>query len=267
MRARGRRGGRRSLTHSACRLGGIAGCSHVPGSLDRGADFGMIRARRRETPTSSGFSLRAPFSTRRTRQASGHGRPRRASSLFAYTQPENGGSPMDRQTRRLAGFGLMFVLAASGCRSTRSEVPPGRQYSGDGRQVPPVGFSSDPHPAGAERHGIRAGRPGHDAGAIWHSRPRHAQLWHADGPRLRPPGPRAGRVRRGGPPLLRALDGSSPPSKRLRPTRSGSWASRGSLPARADLDGDEPLPCSGPSDLSSCSKTRISWRSASPRAC
>jgi len=67
---------------------------------------------------------------------------------------------MDRQTRRLAGFGLMFVLATSGCRSTRPEVPPGRKYSGDGRQVPSVGFSSDPHPAGANGMGSVPGGPG-----------------------------------------------------------------------------------------------------------
>ena len=67
---------------------------------------------------------------------------------------------MDRQTRRLAGCGLIFVLATSGCRSTRSEVPPGRRYSGDGRQVPSVGFSSDPHPAGANGMGSVPGGPG-----------------------------------------------------------------------------------------------------------
>ncbi len=67
---------------------------------------------------------------------------------------------MDRQTRRLAGCGLMFVLVTSGCRSTRSEVPPGRRYSGDGRQVPSVGFSSDPHPAGANGMGSAPGGPG-----------------------------------------------------------------------------------------------------------
>jgi hypothetical protein len=67
---------------------------------------------------------------------------------------------MDRQTRRLAGCGLMFVLAIAGCKSTRSEVPPGRRYSGDGRQVPPVGFSSDPHPAAANGMGAVPGGPG-----------------------------------------------------------------------------------------------------------
>jgi hypothetical protein len=67
---------------------------------------------------------------------------------------------MDRQTRRWAGCGLMIVLATSGCRSTRSEVPPGRRYSGDGRQVPSVGFSSDPHPAGANAMGSVPGGPG-----------------------------------------------------------------------------------------------------------
>jgi hypothetical protein len=53
---------------------------------------------------------------------------------------------MDRLNRTMAGCGLMLALAAAGgCKSTRSEVPPGRPYTNDGRQVPPIGFSSDPH--------------------------------------------------------------------------------------------------------------------------
>jgi hypothetical protein len=54
---------------------------------------------------------------------------------------------MDRLNRTMAGCSLMLLLAAAGgCRSTRSEVPPGRPYTSDGRQVPPVGFSAEPHP-------------------------------------------------------------------------------------------------------------------------
>jgi hypothetical protein len=54
--------------------------------------------------------------------------------------------PMDRLNQRLlACCGLSVILAAAGCRSTRSEVPPGRQYTNDGRQIPTIGFSSDPH--------------------------------------------------------------------------------------------------------------------------
>src|SRR4051794_6033897 len=58
---------------------------------------------------------------------------------------------MDRPYRSLfVAGGLGLILAASGCRSPRAEVPPGRQYMNDGRQVPPVGFSSTPHsPASA----------------------------------------------------------------------------------------------------------------------
>jgi hypothetical protein len=53
---------------------------------------------------------------------------------------------MDRLNRTVAGCGLTLVLAAAGgCKSTRPEVPPGRPYTSDGRQVPPIGFSSDPH--------------------------------------------------------------------------------------------------------------------------
>ena len=53
---------------------------------------------------------------------------------------------MDRLKFTLAGCGLAALMAASGCRNLRSEVPAGRPYSSDGRQMPSVGFSSDPHP-------------------------------------------------------------------------------------------------------------------------
>lgn len=47
----------------------------------------------------------------------------------------------------LAACGLGVLLAVTGgCRTPRSEVPPGRQFLSDGRQAPAVGFSSDPHP-------------------------------------------------------------------------------------------------------------------------
>ncbi len=49
---------------------------------------------------------------------------------------------------RLAGCLLALALASSaGCRSTKSEVPPGRPYARTGDQPPAVGFSSEPHPA------------------------------------------------------------------------------------------------------------------------
>ena len=53
---------------------------------------------------------------------------------------------MDRLSRSLALCGMGVVLTASGCRSARPEVPPGRPYSNDGRRQPAIGFSSDPHP-------------------------------------------------------------------------------------------------------------------------
>jgi hypothetical protein len=56
---------------------------------------------------------------------------------------------MDRLSRVLAVGSLATVLGvvftASGCRSMRSEVPPGKPYSTTGAQ-PPVGFSSAAHP-------------------------------------------------------------------------------------------------------------------------
>jgi len=65
---------------------------------------------------------------------------------------------MDRLNRSLTGCGLLLLLAAGGCRSTQPEVPPGRPYTSDGRQAPPVGFSSDPHALNVP--GINAGVPG-----------------------------------------------------------------------------------------------------------
>lgn len=52
---------------------------------------------------------------------------------------------------RLVPLGAMLALAvaaSSGCRSTKSEVPPGRPYARTG-EPPVVGFSSEPHPAPA----------------------------------------------------------------------------------------------------------------------
>ncbi len=57
---------------------------------------------------------------------------------------------MDRHSRVLAGGCLVvlmgIVLTASGCRSMRNDVPPGKPYSTTGGRPPPVGFNSDPHP-------------------------------------------------------------------------------------------------------------------------
>jgi hypothetical protein len=65
---------------------------------------------------------------------------------------------MDRLNRSLTGCGLILLLAAGGCRSTQPEVPPARPYTSDGRQAPPVGFSSDPHALNVP--GLNAGVPG-----------------------------------------------------------------------------------------------------------
>jgi hypothetical protein len=67
---------------------------------------------------------------------------------------------MDRLSRVMAVGSLAIVLGtvliSSGCRSMRSEVPPGKPYSTTGGQPPTVGFSSDPRPstgAGAGMYG------------------------------------------------------------------------------------------------------------------
>jgi hypothetical protein len=44
------------------------------------------------------------------------------------------------------GLGLALILSGTGCRSMRSEVPPGRTYSGPGAP-PPIEFSKSPNPA------------------------------------------------------------------------------------------------------------------------
>lgn len=64
---------------------------------------------------------------------------------------------MDRRKLILAGCGLAAFLAAPGCRSTRSEVPPGHAYSSDGRQIPSLGFSSDPRPLPNNAAGLTPG--------------------------------------------------------------------------------------------------------------
>jgi hypothetical protein len=63
---------------------------------------------------------------------------------------------MDRLKLSLAGCGLSLVMAAPGCK-TGPEVPPGRAYNSDGRQAPPIAFSSDPHP---QTGAALAGAPG-----------------------------------------------------------------------------------------------------------
>src|SRR5207248_3121229 len=68
------------------------------------------------------------------------------------------GVPMDRLNRSLIACGLGLILAASGCRSPRSDVPPGRQYMKDGREVAPLGLSSDPRQP--QSSGFPNGSPG-----------------------------------------------------------------------------------------------------------
>jgi hypothetical protein len=57
---------------------------------------------------------------------------------------------MDRLSRTLVcGLALALVAQGTGCRSTRSEVPAGRTFNGEGKSdVPPVGFSTTPNPVG-----------------------------------------------------------------------------------------------------------------------
>ena len=84
---------------------------------------------------------------------------------------------MERPTfsKTTAKFGLTIAILASvatatGCRSTRSEVPPRRAHTGDGKQAPIVGFSSEPdsiNPNGfAAMPGSSAGNGGGPSGKL-----------------------------------------------------------------------------------------------------
>ena len=53
---------------------------------------------------------------------------------------------MGRINRMFLGCGLGLLLAASGCRSPRSDVPPGPPIAKETLPPAQVGFGSDPHP-------------------------------------------------------------------------------------------------------------------------
>src|SRR5438067_777106 len=76
---------------------------------------------------------------------------------------------MDRLRRVLTGGTLVLivgtVVAASGCRSLRNEVPPGPRYPTTGGTPPSLGFNQEPRPntmAGSGFYGNNAtsGQPG-----------------------------------------------------------------------------------------------------------
>ncbi len=74
---------------------------------------------------------------------------------------------MDRRRRGMAGrcvlAGLGWVALTAGCRSMRSEVPPGKPYTTTPGTTPPVGFGADPRPdagMGAGIYGANGLNPG-----------------------------------------------------------------------------------------------------------
>ena len=161
-------------------------------------------------------------------------RPPRLNVVHVISK-KRGDLPMDRLNRTLTGCGLTLLLAAGGCRSTQPEVPPGRPYTSDGRQVPPIGFSSDPHPMSGP--GITAGVPGM-AGSAWvaparYARPcRYRQLRCSHRQPVRPARVHSGNVadaRSGGEPAGRR--GREHVDALLRPGCSEQWR------------GDEPGSC------------------------
>ncbi len=56
---------------------------------------------------------------------------------------------MDRLPRPFFACGLGLILAATGCKATRPEVPPGRPFANNGQQRKAIEFSSDGHPLSA----------------------------------------------------------------------------------------------------------------------
>jgi hypothetical protein len=84
---------------------------------------------------------------------------------------------MDRRLNRILALGslalgLGVTMIAPGCRSTRSEVPPGKPYSTTGTTPGSVGFNSDPRTASAANGGGTygnspiAGAAGQDPNAL-----------------------------------------------------------------------------------------------------
>jgi hypothetical protein len=58
-----------------------------------------------------------------------------------------------------AALGLGILVVAPGCRSTRSEVPPGKPYSTTGATPGSVGFNSDPRTSASNGGGIYGNNP------------------------------------------------------------------------------------------------------------
>ena len=52
---------------------------------------------------------------------------------------------MERLARRFAALGLGTMLLATGCRTARDEVPPGRAFRNDGRRDQAIGLGTQPH--------------------------------------------------------------------------------------------------------------------------
>jgi hypothetical protein len=71
--------------------------------------------------------------------------------------------PMDRLSRttlRMIGLALAIVPAAAGCRSMRSDVPPGRPFASDGKTPQALNFGSSPNPSTAPLAPPISGTPG-----------------------------------------------------------------------------------------------------------
>ncbi|WZO96004.1 hypothetical protein EP7_002977 [Isosphaeraceae bacterium EP7] len=144
---------------------------------------------------------------------------------------------MDRLNRTLAacGLGLLVATSATGCRSTKSEVPPGRPYLGDGRQAPPaVGFSTDPStPTGA-----MAGMP--DPNNPARSAPTFGPLGNTPNAMAGYGNPTGGRY---GPPGTSGTTDQAPPPANLTPEYNVVPASTSApLPAAAPAPAVAALP-------------------------
>jgi hypothetical protein len=113
---------------------------------------------------------------------------------------------MDRLNRALAGgclaVALGMAVSASGCRSARNDVPPGKPYSTTGGTPPTIGFNSDPPRntavgSGMYANGMTPGSPspngpsglaGSGSGALGTPNPSAGNFAAPSGDRYGPPG-------------------------------------------------------------------------------
>jgi hypothetical protein len=154
---------------------------------------------------------------------------------------------MDRLTRTIAGCGLALLASATGCRTAHDEVPAGRPFRSDGRQLPPVGLSTQPHAAPITASQSVGGAPGNlGAGSDLTGRPSPGDLTGTvPGARFSGPGTSG----LGQPPAIPPSDisqtgGTAPPPSSYAPPTHQAQPGPGLLPPAG---GQLPAPGNDPS--------------------